>query len=292
MQTEEAQKSLDIRDDGVTYVENNITTLSKGSIGDRLNETLAIFAKHFRRFAVMGLVVYVPVNLLSLIGPTSQLTLYMDPRNVSGSEIAFYFLVGFINLIALTIVYSAAVSAVGQHYVSGQLNLKACYSRVWWRILSLLSVMFVLAVGVLIGTAAYILVVPIFVMVWLLVYGSMAPQIVIIERMKPTSALKKSLQLVRGNWWRVFGMQVVLMLILIGLAIVALLPLALMSGPSFAVGAPIVNWFVQYLTSLLANLVTAAIAAIAVTLLYFDLRVRKENYDVKTLTREMGFSLA
>ena len=47
------------------------------------------------------------------------------------------------------------------------------------------------------------------------------------------------------------------------------------------------GWFAQGLLASLASVITTPFTALVVGLLYFDLRVRKENLDVMTLDREL-----
>jgi hypothetical protein len=106
-------------------------------------------------------------------------------------------------------------------------------------------------------------------------------------------ALQRSWDLVRGAWWRVFGAY--LLLLLLGVIVdlsTSLVSLAVgLTGASWAVQ----NIVVQFIT-LLLTVVYRPVTLAGMTLLYFDLRVRKEGYDLQMAlderAREMGLAPA
>lgn len=106
------------------------------------------------------------------------------------------------------------------------------------------------------------------------------PQAIIIEGRGPVSALLRSRKLVKGNWWRVFGIGVVYVIIYFILGIlgglIIVTPLSLLS--------PALGQFV----SVLASALYIPWVFIGSTLLYFDLRVRNEGYTAETLSSEIG----
>ncbi|MFN3334708.1 MAG: glycerophosphoryl diester phosphodiesterase membrane domain-containing protein, partial [Caldilinea sp.] len=136
--------------------------------------------------------------------------------------------------------------------------------------------------------AAILLIALIFVMTFLLLlpfaYLSarwlVAPVVVLVERCGPTGALKRSWRLTEGSFWRLFGL-LVLLVILNG--VVLGLPLTLLQFLTLAVSTPqlmgVLNGVltgVSYLVSILWY----PFMALTLLLVYYDLRVRKENYDL------------
>ena len=134
-------------------------------------------------------------------------------------------------------------------------------------------------VGILGGIAAVIL------LAWLGVRWTLAYAALMAERVNPWRALGRSFELVRGSWWRTVGI-----LLLVGI---------LVSTIQFAVGAlftgvaalvPGLNDDVRAaavtVTSALVSALVGVISPIAVTMLYLDLRVRKEGVDLDQLARQ------
>jgi membrane-anchored glycerophosphoryl diester phosphodiesterase (GDPDase) len=103
-----------------------------------------------------------------------------------------------------------------------------------------------------------------------------------VENLGPVQAVRRSWQLVQGYWWRTFALMLVLGLIN---AVISL-------GPAYLVAA-VVALFVQSLDPVGLSAVTGVMTVImealfiplsltCYTLYYFDLRVRKEGFDLET----------
>ena len=212
-------------------------------------------------------------------------------------------------LVASVCVFGATIFAVGQHYVSGEIRIGPCYTRVWWHVFSLSSVVVILTASmvlalsllsvVIIPTASMLfaallalLIVPAIVLLVMLGYWSLAVQAVIVEGYKPVGALRRSHELIKGNWWRVSWITGVILLVVIGLELVLGAPFALASSLVASDDATVLSTVFEFLSVVPGAIVVPSVAAIASTLLYYDLRVRKENYDFTTLSREMGKATA
>lgn len=101
-----------------------------------------------------------------------------------------------------------------------------------------------------------------------LVRWSFINQTVMLDGASAKEALSKSAAVVIGSWWRTLGIYVAIWLCAVAPAVfvflvVALAPIAISSTATAAVDALVLPFF-----------------TVAVTLLYFDLKARKESYDV------------
>ena len=255
-------------------MEEQARSLPARTLGDLLNETFAIYGKHFRHLLGLMAVVQAPVALLTLI-----------PR----ADIATYAVVGILSLFASMCVYGATVYAVGQHYVTGEFRVVSCYLRVWWRMMSILTLTLLLALAVVLAAPLLILVVP---FVILFVFFLVAVPVVIVEGYKPLPALRRSVNLIQGSWLRVAGVALVLLLVLIGLGLVLQAPVALASWLAARGEPTALSSSFEFLGSVAVLIAVPPVVFIAGTLLYYDLRVRKEDYDYATLSREMGLAKA
>lgn len=125
---------------------------------------------------------------------------------------------------------------------------------------------------------------------------------VMFEATTGRNALRRSTELVNGSWWRVFGIILAISLIagMIGFIlqassefILSLIGLAAPEDPAnllewlqrLYIPVPTeMGWFsysVRRLVSLSIAFITMPISPIGSTLLYFDLRIRKEAYDIE-----------
>ncbi len=102
----------------------------------------------------------------------------------------------------------------------------------------------------------------------------LAGPIMIAERRFGPSALRRSSELIRGQWWRTFG-------IIIASALIVQVPVAVLN----------LLWSsIPFLGPILTSLVQAATAAYAVivmVLYYFDRRCRIENFDLHYLVEQV-----
>lgn len=114
-----------------------------------------------------------------------------------------------------------------------------------------------------------------------------AVPVVLVEGAGPFRALRRSRQLVSGRWWGTIGVAIVGSVLVF---VVAGAFSALILGVAFA--APARNTVTGFVlntvaTTLSAVLTTPAAAAFA-TVLYVDLRVRKEGFDLLLLAQRLG----
>ncbi|GGR68234.1 hypothetical protein GCM10010269_03860 [Streptomyces humidus] len=145
-----------------------------------------------------------------------------------------------------------------------------------------------LAFGIL---ASFVLV------LWLLVRFSLASPALMLEKQGIKKALGRSVKLTRGSWWRVFGIQLLALLISNIVSMIVVVPFALV-GAALSDGG--VSGMVQpgaeygwtYLIvsgigSVLGSMITFPIAAGVIVLLYIDQRIRREALDLD-LARAAG----
>jgi hypothetical protein len=140
-----------------------------------------------------------------------------------------------------------------------------------------------LLLGLVFFSAILLITVPIVIMV--LVRWGLGVPALLAEDLRPRDALRRSWALVEGRWWRTLGIFVIVGLMtwiasaLLGAtggAIIGLVP-----GLSDDLrGALIV------VTSSIAGALVLPVAYIAITLMYYDLRVRREGFDLDQLAQQ------
>ena len=260
-------------------------------LGDILNETFVIYGSHFKKFIVLIAVIELPVALLAAI-PVDNWT--------------FGIILNLINFIALTFAYGAAIFAVGQHYVTNQVNVGGCYSRVLWRGKSILMLGVVqavlgttfLAVSEVLIESERILMLPValvllVMMLMFVIYMTTAAPAVMVEGYRSLGALRRGFALARRTEFRILLNLMVYSLVALGLVIVILLPF-LIVGSVTAAGEEftLVGRIAVTVGAILGSVIVLPVTYIPATLLYYDLRVRKEGFNVSRLSEEMGFATA
>ncbi|GAA2555384.1 hypothetical protein ABWI13_19340 [Streptomyces koyangensis] len=134
------------------------------------------------------------------------------------------------------------------------------------------------------------------VVVWLTIRFSLASAALMLEKQGVVKAMKRSAKLVRGSWWRVFGIQLLAQLLVMIVSSIILLPFsrvaAVITGESAASALDemvVTNFGWTYLIitgigSVIGAMLTLPIVAGVTVLLYIDQRIRREALDVE-LTR-------
>ena len=107
---------------------------------------------------------------------------------------------------------------------------------------------------------------------------------VVIEGAGPVEAFSRSSELVRDNWWRIFGITLLMGLIfgIIGFVLNSITYL-----PFFI--AQIEGWFI-FVWQIIATILTAPLAVIMSTLLYYDLRSRHKRCTVEEAIAELDIN--
>jgi hypothetical protein len=119
--------------------------------------------------------------------------------------------------------------------------------------------------------------------VYFLVRWSLVVATMMAEDVGPIRGLGRSWSLVSGSWWRTFGILLIVG-ILQSIISYALLILFTLFADIFSTG-DFRSALVSVGSTLLSALVSP-ITTIAVVLLYFDLRVRKEGLDLDQLAQQ------
>ncbi|MFJ7078255.1 glycerophosphoryl diester phosphodiesterase membrane domain-containing protein [Streptomyces sp. NPDC098781] len=132
---------------------------------------------------------------------------------------------------------------------------------------------------------------------WLWFRFSLASPALMLEKQGIVKALSRSAKLVRGSWWRVFGIQLLATIIANIVAAIVVIPFtflaAALSGDAttnILEGGTDLGWtflIVSGVGSVIGSMITFPISAGVTVLLYIDQRIRREALDLE-LARAAG----
>jgi hypothetical protein len=132
---------------------------------------------------------------------------------------------------------------------------------------------------------------------WLMIRFSLASPALMLEKQSIVKSLSRSAKLVRGSWWRVFGIQLLATIIANVVASIVVIPFAFLAGALDGEGfTGILNssgdlgWtflIVSGIGSVIGSMITFPITAGVTVLLYIDQRIRREALDLE-LARAAG----
>jgi len=134
-------------------------------------------------------------------------------------------------------------------------------------------------VGFFFGVAALILT------LWLYVMLSLVMPAVVLERLGPVGAMRRSWRLVRGSYWRLFGILLLTELIVVVASAVLAAPFTVarlvIYGTSSLTGTPSIGaLIISALGGIIAATLISPVSAGVTVLLYTDMRMRKEGMDL------------
>ncbi|HEV2780029.1 MAG TPA: hypothetical protein VGX25_11600 [Actinophytocola sp.] len=246
--------------------------------------------------------------LLDDIGRASSITQATPPEEVLAAFRATMSYLGIILVIGLPtlVLLSGFLTVVAGKAVLGQpIGAGEVWSRVRPRLLALLGltmvypavalgaslVLFVLALAVPpLAVVVAIALVPL--ALWLYVLFSLATPALMLENARIGAAFGRSRKLVRGSWWRVFGIELLALVITIILTLIITAPFAYFGGGFDQVttepAPPTVTYLIlTTIGGIIAGTVTRPFVAIVTALLYTDQRMRREGMDIE-LARMAG----
>lgn len=268
-------------------------------LGELLDESFKLYRRHFTVIAGVALVIIVPNLILSLISgsyranpitylqnvaqnlnnPDALATIQAQQGAYTSSPLYLLSFPVAALLLPFSVgaLYRAATSlAAGNVETVGSVLLGTLrrYFAVWGVVL----LAFLLFVGV-------IAIVTIPVVIWVAIRWSVAIPALFAEGIGPVKALGRSWNLVRDNWWRTLGILIIVS-IMVSLIETALQVLfggvaAVVPGLNGDLRAGVITT-----TTTLVDALVGAITPIAITMLYLDLRVRKEGLDLDQLARQ------
>jgi hypothetical protein len=253
------------------------------SVGELLDAAFAAVRRNFGTLVLCTLVVVVPVAIVNTLisASTSDTAFDFATRETpTGDEVAPYvagtLATALLSLVAQTLTAAACLRTLGGDVVGSparaRQSLRYATSRlgplVWVAILYFLA----LVAGVLMCLVGA---------VWLGVLFCLATPALLFEEARGASAMSRSRHLIEGHWWRVFGALIVGYLIV---AVLQGLLGALVAGVILANSdSELGNAIAVTGANILGLAVSLPFASALLTYIYFDLRVRKEGFDLQLL---------
>jgi hypothetical protein len=263
------------------------------TFSDILDGSFRLLKANLRTIVLVAAVFLIPVNLVAaffqrdLLGGYSLFRLLDDPSlfeeaaNTAPSNAALIgSLLAVLASVLVTPFVGGAISRiVAASYLGGTLEPGPAIRATGRRFLPLLAVFFFslllkgvgllfCLVGVLVPMTLFLVTTP----------------VVMVEEAGPIQAMARSVNLVRPRFWPVMGMAIVSGLLASFLGNILATPF---SFAALAVGYRW-GWILVAIGGVLPALVTTPFVSIVATLVYFDLRIRNEGFDLQMIAAELA----
>ena len=288
---------------------SNIPTLQSMGVGEILDTTFSFYRKHFLLF--LGIItVYFLGSLV-----TYSLEGFLQDSNLKN-------LVSHLVNIPLTLLsMGGIIVATAAIYLGRQITSTSALkqtSRRFWHLLG----------GYLLWTTIILVVpiiVPLFILIAFMTRGGIPSvstlfilfaflpfsiyfavrwgfvfEVLLLEKTNVRNAFKRSSELVRSTWWRVFGLLVLILLLSVAILYIFEISLGTIFILTEVAGGTdfkeLIQWSVMEedlgssnlifyaimtCTDLILKTLIFPIWVIGIVLLYFDLRIRKEGFDIE-----------
>jgi len=260
-------------------------------IGEVLDVAIKIWRRNFATLVKSVVVVVAPVQVLSVLTLSSLSANTPQPGEPGGAPVDFggdfwASVAGFLAVIALGVLAAelataASLKAVSEAYLGTTPEWRTSLRFAVSKLRSLIWLAISTNVLLLLGLAGCIVPGVYFWGAW-----RVATPALLLEDLRGRKARRRSRELVRGRWWPTF-VTVVLAVILNQIVAGAI------SSPVIALafsnqGDSIAGIIVRAITGTASSAITTPFIAAVVIVLYFDLRVRKEGFDLELLAQGVG----
>jgi len=270
-------------------------------LGEILDGAITIFRRH------MGL--FVKVGIAALWLPVA-LTIYIQLAGGTEQHLGLFLLVQGIAYFAGLFLTAAAIRVISDSYMGRPPELREAISlgvaKIWPLFLvgfgkSIIMVLLFAVIGIVAaiaapamargGSAAALLVVLLAVIAgcWFIAFVlcgyAVTTPVVVLENLNGSfDAFGRSWDLTRGFKRKIFGIAVVSFLIIY-------LPIAVIGGLGgyFRLTSPVIGQAIEVFSAALPILVYPLFSCI-LTLMYYDLRVRREAFDLQILGQQLGIT--
>jgi hypothetical protein len=260
---------------------------------DILDGSFRLLKANLGTIVLIAAVFLIPVNLVAaffqrdLLGGYGFFELAQDPSlleeaagpGASNGPLIGSLVAGLATLLVTPFIGAATSMIVATSYLGGELKAGPAMRATGRRFLVLLAVFLLTSllklgglvlclVGVLIPMTLFLVTTP----------------VVMVEEARPIQAMARSVTLVRPRFWPVMAIG-------IGSGILAAFLGNILAGP-FAIAALAVGyrwgWILAAIGAILPALITTPFVSILATLVYFDLRIRNEGFDLQMIAAELA----
>lgn len=282
------------------------------SLGEVLDRTFHLYKTHFWLFAGIAalpfsllLVVQVGFAAAGLAGTKGPVTPGppLSPAAVSGM-IGGGAVVGILYFLMIGAAHAATVFAVSDLYLARPTSIRGSFSRVGWKVFRVLWLFFliglIIVVGfvivgmfgfalrspALIGLGLVVLIVP---MVIFMCRVAVSVPAAMLEDLGAVRAMERSVHLTKGHALQIFvifllvvvATYVAILVLQMPFLILLMASVAAHKTPSFGLQV------LQQIAAFVSQVLVGPIGTIAFSLMYYNLRVRKEAFDIQHLMTSM-----
>ena len=255
-------------------------TLRPRTILEILDASFSLLRRDYLKYLTIMAVVSLPYQIMMMFWQKANFSIALsggDTATASSSLGLDAFLVPLLGMLLwYPLIDAAIIAAASESYHGREINVAAVLGRLGGRLGSLLLTMLLRTIALVIGSVLFII--PGF---YLYLRFFCVPAVVMLERTSISGAFTRSGILTKGLKGKTLGMLVLVYIIYSCLSWVSLLALIFTRDP-----------MVLAVSQVIITVLLYPMLPVAMGLLYYDMRIRKEGYDIELLSNEIGDQLA
>jgi hypothetical protein len=263
------------------------------SLGELLDRTFYLYRQHFLLFVGISAVPYsffFVANLATVLIPAIARQANSG-RLQSGGIFAMAAGSGLLGLLALLVgciafLFSvgATVHAVSEIYAGHSTTIRECMASIRGETGTIFGVMFLSGLLLLAGMIAFII--PMF---YIMCRLSVAIPSAVLENLGPADSIRRSFTLTRNFAGRAFMIYLLYFAMVFGIIAVFQFPFAMLLVMNAKQPHLVIMWtIVMQFANFIGSSLVAPISTIGFALFYYDLRVRKEAFDLQMMMQAIG----
>jgi MFS family permease len=278
------------------------------SVGDIIDRTVRLIRANVVLFIGIAVIPYLIVDIVQRASGLSQtldpsdFSRLLDPTNpafptrqLQPTNGGALFAAGIVTLVVSIILYGAVTAAVGERYLGRAITIRQAFERglraavplflslvvigalvivvfvILAAVLAIFNSSALVAVAVIIGFVALCFVLP-----WALLSVAVLGSVIVLEGKGPIAAIRRSFHLMDKARLRTLGLYILVVIIASILGLI----FSLLFLVSFVTDAT-VRAVLQTIASVASSTISAPLVYGAAVILYYDLRVRKEAFDLQ-----------
>ncbi|HTD22283.1 MAG TPA: hypothetical protein VK738_06495 [Terriglobales bacterium] len=267
------------------------------SLGEMMDRTFSLYRDHFKLFVGIFVVPQIATFAVSFgMQVISQSATSSSATAPIAAVSVLLYLPIFLAVILATYALSqaATVYAVSQVYLERPTTISQSYSFIkgrFWSILAVIVLVFLAAmVGAMVGVIA-LLIGAIVIPVLIVLYSSLAVPVTVLEGRDPIESIKRSYNLVKDDLGRIFVVWLLFTVIRTAASYLVAIPTFVLTI-MFQRHGQVPLWFsaVSGLAGLIVGSIVGPLLTIALSIAYYDERVRKEAFDMQFMMAAIDHS--
>lgn len=255
------------------------TALRPLSTGELLDRTFSLYRNHFMLFVGIFALPRLLVLGLEFWQLVDQKP-YARTPNILASLLWTLALM-LAGMIMAAASQAATVIAVSELHLDRPASVMESFARVKGHLFGVIVISIIVALGMGAGLLAFLVPGVLLAIIW-----SVAVPAKVLEDKGALAALSRSVDLVKGDWGRVFVIWLLVLTLSVGVPLLFGVPILIATYMSARAGMrnAVLGWQIASLvTSYIAVSLVGAVGTIAFSLVYYDERVRKEAFDLQLM---------